>query len=142
MKARGCGDQRTHDDQRDRNMWEGIEEKGNDSTIQLSQPNNGVFEIMEESMLLQSRGGRPIMPAPSREGRGSGPSKRKQRSTGFNTKTVLLGALAAVPGAMAQNCISLSGSTQCPAFDSASISTDSTLVGFLYVSHSSEFHHH
>ncbi|KAG4413589.1 hypothetical protein IFR04_013255 [Cadophora malorum] len=124
-------------------MWEGIEEKGNDSTIQLSQPNNGVFEIMEESMLLQSRGGRPIMPAPSREGRGSGPSKRKQRSTGFNTKTVLLGALAAVPGAMAQNCISLSGSTQCPAFDSASISTDSTLVGFFpflqFVSDTSTF---
>jgi len=94
-------------------------------------------------MLLQSRGGRPIMPAPSREGRGSGPSKRKQRSTGFNTKTVLLGALAAVPGAMAQNCISLSGSTQCPAFDSASISTDSTLVGFFpflqFVSDTSTF---
>jgi hypothetical protein len=34
---------------------------------------------------------------------------------------------------MAQSCISLSGSTQCSAFSSASISTDSTLVGFLYV---------
>ncbi|PVH82089.1 hypothetical protein DL98DRAFT_548106 [Cadophora sp. DSE1049] len=83
------------------------------------------------------------MPAPSREGRGLGPSKRKQRSTGINTKTVLLGALAAVPGAMAQNCISLSGSTQCPAFDSASISTDSTLVGFFpflqFVSDTSTF---
>ncbi|KUI69120.1 Carcinoembryonic antigen-related cell adhesion molecule 1 [Cytospora mali] len=34
---------------------------------------------------------------------------------------------------MSNNCISLSGSTTCPAFQSASISTDSTLVGyFLY----------
>lgn len=38
-------------------------------------------------------------------------------------------------GAMAERCISLQGSTTCPSFQSASISTDSTLVGFLCVSH-------
>lgn len=36
---------------------------------------------------------------------------------------------------MSETCISLAGSTSCPAFASASISTDSTLVGFLYVCH-------
>ncbi|OAP57338.1 hypothetical protein AYL99_08076 [Fonsecaea erecta] len=40
-----------------------------------------------------------------------------------------LGALALfAPGAFAQSCISLAGSTTCPAFNSSSISTDSTLV--------------
>lgn len=36
---------------------------------------------------------------------------------------------------MSETCISLEGSTTCPAFSSASISTDSTLVGFLYAYH-------
>jgi len=66
---------------------------------------------------------------PSRGLRG-GP---KQRATGINTRAALLSILAAAPIAMAQNCIPLTGSTQCPAFQSASISVDSTLVGFLYV---------
>ncbi|KAL2070746.1 hypothetical protein VTL71DRAFT_13772 [Oculimacula yallundae] len=110
-------------------MWEDIEEKGHDSSFQLSPPNNGVFDMIAEDLSMEQSQG-PIMPAPSRGGRATGPSKRKQRSAGFNTKTLLLGALAAVPGAMAQNCISLAGSTQCPAFSQASISTDSTLVGF------------
>lgn len=35
---------------------------------------------------------------------------------------------------MSETCISLDGSTACPAFSSASISTDSTLVGYLYAS--------
>lgn len=34
--------------------------------------------------------------------------------------------------ASAQSCISLQGSTQCPAFNTSSISTDSTLTGLLY----------
>jgi len=61
----------------------------------------------------------------------------------INTKTALLSILAAAPVAMAQNCISLSGSTQCPAFQSASISTDSTVAGFFpflqFVSSTSTF---
>ncbi|KAF8854194.1 hypothetical protein BDZ45DRAFT_597340 [Acephala macrosclerotiorum] len=44
---------------------------------------------------------------------------------------------------MAENCISLASSTQCSAFSSASISTDSTLVGFFpflqYVSDTKSF---
>ncbi|KAH8787593.1 hypothetical protein BGZ57DRAFT_755225 [Hyaloscypha finlandica] len=79
----------------------------------------------------------------SRGARGDCSTKRKQRSTAFNTKTALLSVLAAAPGAMAQNCISLSGSTQCSAFNTSSISTDSTLVGFFpflqYVSSTATF---
>ncbi|PMD16447.1 SH3 domain-containing protein [Hyaloscypha hepaticicola] len=80
----------------------------------------------------------------SRGARGNCPTtKRKQPSIGFNTKTALLSVLAAAPQAMAQNCISLAGSTQCSAFSTASISTDSTLVGFFpflqYVSSTATF---
>ncbi|KAH6676434.1 hypothetical protein B0J14DRAFT_615957 [Halenospora varia] len=58
-------------------------------------------------------------------------SRRRQRSAGFNTRTALLSVLATAPVAMAQSCISLQGSTQCPAFSAASISaTDSTLLGY------------
>ena len=72
----------------------------------------------------------PSMAATARRTRGSS----NGRSRNFNARTALLSALAIAPGAMAQSCISLSGSKQCPAFGSASISTDSTLVGFLYAS--------
>jgi len=68
-----------------------------------------------------------------RGGRQEGPRERKHRSSRINTRTALLSILAAAPAVMAQNCISLSSSTQCSAFQSSSISTDSTLVGFLYV---------
>lgn len=47
-------------------------------------------------------------------------------------KVLVFSVLASIPTAMAA-CISLQGSTTCPAFQSASVSTDSTLVGFLYV---------
>ncbi|KAL3419752.1 chloride channel protein [Phlyctema vagabunda] len=53
----------------------------------------------------------------------------KQHPAGFNTRTILLSLLAVTPGAMAQSCISLSGSSACPAFSKSSISTDSSLVG-------------
>ncbi|KAE8447705.1 hypothetical protein EG329_010512 [Mollisiaceae sp. DMI_Dod_QoI] len=73
----------------------------------------------------------------------NGSSKRRSRPTGLNARTALLSILAAAPGAMAETCISLSGSTQCSAFSSASISTDSTLVGFFpflqYVSSTETF---
>ncbi|GAB7338880.1 hypothetical protein MBLNU457_5564t2 [Dothideomycetes sp. NU457] len=43
---------------------------------------------------------------------------------------LLLGVVvASIPAAVAQNCISLAQSTQCPAFNASSISTDSTLTG-------------
>jgi len=47
-------------------------------------------------------------------------------------KSVLLASLSASPAAMAQ-CIPLQGSTTCSAFQSSSVSTDSFLVGLLYV---------
>lgn len=57
-------------------------------------------------------------------------SKPKQRWTGSFTKTTLLSILATAPLAIA-DCVSLSGSTQCPAFTSASV--DTNLTGLLYV---------
>ncbi|TAQ91602.1 hypothetical protein B7494_g70 [Chlorociboria aeruginascens] len=60
-------------------------------------------------------------------------SRGRRLTGGVNTRTILLSVLAAVPAVMAQNCISLSGSTQCPAFSASSISTDNELIGFLYV---------
>ena len=44
---------------------------------------------------------------------------------------LLLAVLA--PSVVAQSCVSLNGSKQCPAFQSASISTDSRLTGYLSV---------
>ncbi|RFU32082.1 hypothetical protein B7463_g4271, partial [Scytalidium lignicola] len=65
----------------------------------------------------------------------TGARRQRRSTTGFNTKMALLSVLAAAaaPIAMAQeSCISLANSKLCSAFSSASISTDSTLVGFLY----------
>lgn len=55
---------------------------------------------------------------------------RKQRWTGSFTKATLLSMIASAPLATA-DCVSLSGSTQCPAFTSASV--DTNLTGLLYV---------
>ncbi|OCT44793.1 SH3 domain containing protein [Cladophialophora carrionii] len=60
------------------------------------------------------------------------------------TTLLSLAALALVVRSVhAQSCISLAGSTACPAFNSSSISTDSTLVGFYpflaYVTSTAEF---
>jgi hypothetical protein len=64
--------------------------------------------------------------------------KRKQRTMTLNAKKALLSLLATAPTALAQSCVSLSSSTECPAFGSASISTaDPTLRGFLYVENKS-----
>jgi hypothetical protein len=49
-----------------------------------------------------------------------------------STRAVILSLLSSSPTAMAR-CISLKGSTTCPAFENASVSLDSTLIGFLYV---------
>ena len=90
-----------------------------DNTVNLSAPTPG------PAMASRTKNG----------GDGYGQGKRKQRSMRLNTRTALLSILATVPAAMAENCISLTGSTQCPGFSSSSISTDSTLVGLLYVPH-------
>jgi hypothetical protein len=97
-------------------------------------PTNGRDTMQENGMnTVQS----PRHNDSPRESNGSlqSPSMAAQRGhssgrRGFNTRTALLSVLATVPGVMAQSCISLSGSTQCPAFSSASISTDSSLIGF------------
>lgn len=108
-------------------MREDISAQRQGTTTHIVQQDNVVFELIES---LESSQGRAMA---SRGGQRLAASKRKQRSSGLNTKTVLLSVLATAPGAMAQNCISLSGSTQCPAFSASSISTDSALVGFLCV---------
>ncbi|KAI2624210.1 hypothetical protein GGR54DRAFT_565960 [Hypoxylon sp. NC1633] len=49
---------------------------------------------------------------------------------GWMSKAVVLSILAATPGAMAQEkCVSLTNSTACPAFQSASVSTNDFLKG-------------
>ena len=57
--------------------------------------------------------------------------RRKLRAATRTTLCVLL--FTTLPTSMAQKCISLSGSTQCSAFNRSSLSTDSTLVGLLCV---------
>lgn len=49
-----------------------------------------------------------------------------------SVRTLLLSLISASPAAMAA-CIPLKGSTTCSAFQSASVSTDSFVVGLLYV---------
>lgn len=49
-----------------------------------------------------------------------------------SVRTIFLSLVSASPAAMAA-CIPLKGSTTCPAFQSASVSTDSFVVGLLYV---------
>lgn len=56
------------------------------------------------------------------------PSKRKSRSAYFTSKAIVLSILvSAAPVAMAQNCVSLAGSTSCPAFTNASVSTSGSV---------------
>jgi hypothetical protein len=59
-------------------------------------------------------------------------SRAAHRAVGKKTRAALFSLLVAAPVAMAEGCFTLSGSTQCPAFGAAPISTDNTLVGFLY----------
>ena len=57
-------------------------------------------------------------------------SHRRRRTARVGAPAAVYALLASsTPFAMAQNCISLATSTQCPAFSAASISTDSALVG-------------
>ncbi|PBP25616.1 hypothetical protein BUE80_DR003530 [Diplocarpon rosae] len=107
-------------------MREDFLEPRHDSTICFSQASNVSADLIRSLGEAALQGSAM---AAQRRGQGRGPSTRKQRSIGFKTRAALLSALATAPGAIAQSCISLSGSTQCPAFTSASISTDSTLIG-------------
>lgn len=69
--------------------------------------------------------------------KGSLEQRERARGTTSNrvrTTTALLSFFATAPGAMAQNCISLAGSQTCQAFNTSSISRNSQLIGFLYVS--------
>ena len=59
------------------------------------------------------------------------PSPRRSRATARpSARTLLLSLISASPAAMAA-CIPLQGSTACPAFQSASVSTDPFVVGLL-----------
>ncbi|PNS18352.1 hypothetical protein CAC42_6169 [Sphaceloma murrayae] len=53
--------------------------------------------------------------------------RRRRKHSHFATAAALL--LASIPSASAQSCISLSQSSQCPAFNASSISTDAFTVG-------------
>ncbi|TKA33589.1 hypothetical protein B0A50_00425 [Salinomyces thailandicus] len=57
-------------------------------------------------------------------------SKRRKTSHFSNVPSVVATLLASsIPTAIAQNCISLAGSTQCGAFNASAISTNSNLTG-------------
>jgi hypothetical protein len=56
--------------------------------------------------------------------------RRRQEHTSSHATTLACAVLAStLPTTMAQSCISLADSTQCPAFSAASISTNSNLTG-------------
>jgi len=59
-------------------------------------------------------------------------SLKKRRIASARGK-ILLSLLAISPIGAVAECVSLAGSTQCPAFSAASISTNQTLVDLLYV---------
>lgn len=61
-------------------------------------------------------------------------TRRRRIPRPLKKSALLTFAAACIPSAMAQNCIPLAGSTLCPAFNQSSISTNPTLVGYLYVS--------
>ena len=58
---------------------------------------------------------------------------RRSRGSRYGLYISCAGVAALLPVAAAQSCISLAASTQCPAFNASSISTDTTLTGLLYV---------
>lgn len=103
--------------------------EGRKSNPRLFSQHNGSYLDIRDSSQNQDMSSRSEL-----AGWGRNVSKRRQRAMGFNTRNGLISILAMTPAVMAQNCVSISGSKQCPAFDSASISTtDRTLIGYLYV---------
>ncbi|KAK3391040.1 hypothetical protein B0H63DRAFT_130660 [Podospora didyma] len=58
------------------------------------------------------------------------PSLGRRRERGYpSTRGILISLLSTAPVAMAQNCVSLRGSTACSAFQSASVSVDPFMKG-------------
>ncbi|KAF7561775.1 hypothetical protein G7046_g2377 [Stylonectria norvegica] len=89
-------------------------------------------------------------PALQADAQNHSPTNHKSRKSGRNPLTMRNVALtllstspALVSAQESKDCISLKGSSSCPAFQSASISTNSTLVGYFpflqYVSDTSSF---
>jgi hypothetical protein len=61
---------------------------------------------------------------------GDGTHRPRRKSRKLHKTVIAFSILAStIPMASAQSCISLSGSTQCPAFRISSISTDKNLIG-------------
>ena len=93
--------------------------------------NNALVKDLESSAPDCNIQDATMMPHTALSGRKSQTRRRKSRAT---KQTALLSlALAAIPSSMAQKCIPLSGSVQCPAFNQSSFSTDSDLTGLLCV---------
>ena len=57
------------------------------------------------------------------------PSPKRRMPTRMQRLCTLIATAVILPTTVAQNCISLADSTECRAFSSASVSTDSTLTG-------------
>lgn len=106
-------------------MREEILGHGDNHALQLSPTCS--YSLLDSATTLRSSQESTM----AQKGAGRNCSSRKQRHGGLNPKILLLSVLAAAPGAMAQGCVSLSGSKLCPAFSAASISTtDSTVTGY------------
>ena len=111
-------------------MLEGYSQRREDYQEQhLSYDRYGVEGYNRTDRLLDNRS------RMSGERVGAHTSCRSRRSLRkLNRLAILLPfLLSAAPMSAAQSCISLSGSSQCPAFNASSISTGPALTGFLYV---------
>ncbi|KAI0840959.1 hypothetical protein F5Y06DRAFT_234274 [Hypoxylon sp. FL0890] len=112
------------------------------STPVIATPNTNLQRNSDNSLASKSseQAKRGVTMVPSRSGRGG----RATGRAGWKTKAVFLSILSATPGSMAEDrCIPLTNSTTCPAFQSASVSTNSYLTGLFsflqYVSDTASF---
>lgn len=95
------------------------------------EPSECLGTAFGEAPIDAVRGERP--PGKAETAIGQIPSGRRRTGHRLGTKRILLSLLSTAPSAMAA-CVSLQGSTACPAFQSSSVSTtDEHLVGLLYV---------
>jgi len=86
--------------------------------------------VREPLLSIANGGDRPTLEVDAAIGRQSTGRRRGFRPP--STKAILASLLSASPAAMAA-CVPLQGSKACSAFQSSSVSTDSFLVGLLYV---------
>ncbi|KAI5250491.1 hypothetical protein E4T43_00074 [Aureobasidium subglaciale] len=91
-------------------------------------PNNATIRRAHRSFF--STGRVPLAQGPGKElAKGHKRTGRKRVAGRYIALYALVATVATLPTALAQSCIPLTSSSECRAFDTASISTDSTLTG-------------